>query len=78
MSWVLVTFSVVALLFGTGKLLLGPRWLGVCLLLAGLAALVITIQRIRRDCAGDHEDKDFLREIEALDAEQARSAKRAD
>jgi Na+/proline symporter len=76
-SWVLVTFSVVALLFGTGKLLLGPRWLGVCLLLAGLAALVITIQRIRRDCAGDHEDKDFLREIEALDAEQARRAKGA-
>jgi SSS family solute:Na+ symporter len=76
-SWALATFSVVALLFGTGKLLLGPRWLGACLLLAGLAALVITIQRIRRDCAGDHEDKDFLREIEALDAEQARSAKRA-
>lgn len=71
-SWAIATFAVVALLFGTGQLLLGPRWLGACLVLAGLAAIGLTIARIRKDCARDHEDQDFLREIEALDAEQAK------
>ena len=70
-SWAIATFAVVALLFGTGQLLLGPRWLGACLTLAGLAAIGVTVARIRQDCANDHEEKDFLREIEALDAEQA-------
>ncbi len=71
-SWGIATFAVVALLFGTGQLLLGPRWLGACLVVAGLAAVAVTIARIRQDCAGDHEERDFLREIEALDAEQAK------
>ncbi len=75
-SWVLATISVTALLFGTGKLLLGPRWFGVCLLLVGLVTLVMTIRRIRQDCAGDHEEPDFLREVEALDAKQAQEKAR--
>jgi hypothetical protein len=76
LSWAIATFAVVALLFGTGQLLLGPRWLGAGLFVAGLAGVWITIARIREDCADDHEDKDFLREIEALDAEQARGTKK--
>jgi hypothetical protein len=52
--------------------LLGPRWLGVCLVLAGLGAVWLTVARIRQDCACDHQEQDFLREIEALDAEQAK------
>jgi SSS family solute:Na+ symporter len=71
-SWAIATFAVVALLFGTGQLLLGPRWLGVCLVLAGLGAVWLTVARIRQDCACDHQEQDFLREIEALDAEQAK------
>lgn len=72
LSWAVATFAAVALLFGTGQLLLGPRWLGACLVLAGLAAIGLTITRIRKDCAGDHEERDFLRDIESFNVGQAK------
>lgn len=71
-SWALVTIGVAGLLFGTGQLLLGPRMVGAVVVAVSAVALWISILRIRHDTAGDHEDTDFLREVEALDAAQAR------
>lgn len=70
-SWALVTIGVAGLLFGTGQLLLGPRIVGAVMVAVSAVALWISILRIRRDTAGDHEETDFLREVEALDARQA-------
>jgi peptidoglycan/LPS O-acetylase OafA/YrhL len=74
-SWGLVVAGVAGMLFGTGQLLLGPRPLGAAVVAASAVALLISALRIRRDTAGDHEETDFLREVEALDAAQARDQK---
>jgi SSS family solute:Na+ symporter len=73
-SWGIALLAVVAILFGTGWLLLGPRDWGLLLMLMGVMAVLLSIGRIRHDCAGDDQSTDFLREIETLDEEQAKAA----
>ncbi|MFZ9932347.1 MAG: sodium:solute symporter family protein [Chthoniobacterales bacterium] len=74
-SWGLVVAGVAGMLFGTGQLLLGPRPLGAAVVAASALALLISALRIRRGTAGAHAETAFLREVEALDAAQARDQK---
>ena len=54
-SWALALAAVLCLLFGIGKLLLGSPLAGLVLLVAGAAGVLLTLRRIREDCAGDVE-----------------------
>jgi len=47
---------VCSILVGVGKLLLGPRPLGVGLICLSAVCLYITIRRIRTDCRKDVSD----------------------
>jgi Na+/proline symporter len=69
-SWAITTIAVLSALVGVGRLLLGPRWIGLGLIVVCAIASLITLRRIREDCANDKEHADFLREIEELEAEQ--------
>lgn len=51
LSWLIALVGVSSTLFGVGKLLLGPRPLGLALLAVGALALFITLNRIRTDCS---------------------------
>lgn len=55
-SWLIAGLGVSCTLFGIGKLLLGPRELGVGLLAVGVTCLFLTIQRIRYDCRNDRHE----------------------
>ena len=73
-SWAIATIAVLATLVGVGRLLLGPRWFGLVMIVVAAVAAYISLQRIRHDCAHDIEQPDFLREIEELDAQQEKEA----
>ena len=64
LSWALGLVSVVSLLVGCGKFLLGSPLTGLVLLGVGAVTLALTLRRIRQDCAGDVEQEDFLHELE--------------
>ena len=67
-SWAIGLVTLLSVLFGVGKLLLGPRGLGLGLLVVAVIGTIWTIRRIREDCANDVDEPDFLEEIEKLDA----------
>ena len=69
-SWAITTAAVLAALVGVGKLLLGPRFLGLGLVALALILGYQSLRRIRQDCAHDVDQPDFLKEIETLEAEQ--------
>jgi Na+/proline symporter len=52
-SWLIAGTGVTCVLFGVGKLLLGPRGLGLLLLLVGLGAIYLTLRRIQYDCRNE-------------------------
>ncbi len=52
-SWCIGLVGVTTILIGTGKLILGPRLLGLAFLVLGTLAMYVTIRRIQKDCAGD-------------------------
>lgn len=57
-SWAISGIAVTCLLFGVGKLLLGPRGFGLFLVVIGVVALLETIRRIRYDCRDDKHEVD--------------------
>lgn len=57
-SWAIAGLGVSSILFGVGKLLLGPRSLGLGLMVIGLLAIAETIRRIRYDCREDRHELD--------------------
>ncbi|MDC0497458.1 Na+:solute symporter [bacterium] len=57
-SWAISGTAITCILFGVGKLLLGPRGLGLILVVIGMAALLETIRRIRYDCRDDKHEVD--------------------
>lgn len=59
-SWAIGLISLVSILVGVGKLLLGPLWLGLALMALGILFLLWTIQRIRQDCSQEVEEPEFL------------------
>ncbi|WPJ96200.1 hypothetical protein SH580_00605 [Coraliomargarita algicola] len=61
-SWAISLVGVISLLVGTGKLLLGSPMLGLALLAIGVIGIVMTVLRARKDCAGDVDEGDFLKE----------------
>jgi len=69
-SWAIGLVTLLSGLFGVGKLLLGPRDLGLGLMVVAVVGTIWTIRRIRQDCANDVAQPDFLEEIEQLDAKQ--------
>lgn len=73
-SWAIATVAVLSALVGVGWLLLGPRLPGVGMVALSAITTVISLRRIQQDCANDKDEPDFLREIEELDAEQAKEA----
>jgi len=72
-SWAITTIAVLSTLVGVGRLLLGPRWVGAALVAVAAIATLVTLRRIREDCANDVDQPDFLREIEELEAQQAKA-----
>lgn len=52
-SWIIAGTGVSCMLFGVGKLLLGPRGLGLLLVVVGVTAIYITIRRIQFDCRNE-------------------------
>ena len=74
MSWAITTIAVITALVGVGRLLLGPRWVGLALVVVSVITTLISLRRIREDCANDKDHADFLREIEQLNAEQAKDS----
>ena len=69
-SWAICTIAVLAALVGVGRLLLGPRWIGLGLIVISVITTFISLRRIREDCANDKDYSDFLQEIAELEAEQ--------
>ena len=69
-SWAIGLVTLLSALVGVGKLLLGPRGLGLGLMVVAVVGTIWTIRRIRQDCANDVAQPDFLEEIEQLDAKQ--------
>jgi len=59
-SWAISLVAMLSILFGVGKLLLGPRGLGLGLVVVGAACLVWTIRRVQKDCENDVDEPDFL------------------
>ncbi len=59
-SWAIALVAIISLLVGVGKLLLGAAPFGLALLVLGGVSLYVTILRIRKDCAGDVDEGDFL------------------
>ena len=59
-SWAIALFAMLSILVGVGKILLGPRALGLGLIVVGAGCLVWTIRRIQKDCANDVDEPDFL------------------
>ena len=59
-SWAIALFAMLSILVGVGKLLLGPRGLGLGLIVVGTVCLVWTIRRVQKDCANDVDEPDFL------------------
>ncbi|CAA6679911.1 MULTISPECIES: sodium:solute symporter family transporter [unclassified Lentimonas] len=59
-SWVISLVSMLCILYGVGKLLLGPREIGLGLIVVGVVCLVWSIRRIQKDCANDVDEPDFL------------------
>ena len=51
---------MLSILYGVGKLLLGPRDIGIGLIVVGVVCLVWSIRRIQKDCANDVDEPDFL------------------
>ena len=72
-SWALALTAIISGLVGIGKLLLGSLLFGFGLLALAALALAVTIQRIRRDCAGDVDEGDFLESLEPHHSEDAPS-----
>ena len=70
-SWALALTAIISGLVGIGKLLLGSLLFGFGLLALAALALAVTIQRIRRDCAGDADEGDFLESLEPHHSEDA-------
>jgi len=59
-SWAIALFAMLSILVGVGKLLLGPRGLGLGLVVVGAICLLWTIRRVQKDCANDVDEPDFL------------------
>jgi SSS family solute:Na+ symporter len=59
-SWAISLVAMLSILFGVGKLLLGPRGLGLGLVVVGAVCLVWTIRRVQKDCENDVDEPDFL------------------
>jgi len=60
LSWAIGLVSMISILVGVGKLLLGPRPLGLALLVLGAACVYWSIRRIQKDCENDVDEPDFL------------------
>ncbi|MDP4694421.1 MAG: hypothetical protein NWS00_07715, partial [Opitutales bacterium] len=59
-SWAIGMIAMTSILFGIGKLLLGPRDLGLGLLVVGVTFFVWLIFRTKKDCENDVNEPDFL------------------
>lgn len=59
-SWVIGLLAMGSILYGIGKLLLGPRGLGLGLIAMGVFFFVWLIRRIKKDCENDVDEPDFL------------------
>lgn len=59
-SWAIGLTAMVSIMMGVGKLLLGPRDLGLGLIVLGVSCFIWTVLRIRKDCANDVNEPDFL------------------